>query len=972
MVRKQEISKGDRKCGVFRQPRQDIIHGSVSECAINHDSLCKVSDFEISIHSKYNMPELYSVDGQGRAVYWLYKHSLADSESVRNSKTKSIDVPGESIPASSPRSARISLSSPTKRSHKEARINRRLSKLRDIIFSATSSDIEIKETYNSYIDLTDIETPELFLKNNEDIRGDKYDNLLMNLELRKHKLSKTQPNKNKKMVDVGRCSKRKEARTQYFETIQQLDTYCKSKRRKYKKYASHKDEKKKPLISKSTDTDLLRTVVESTDLDHILNQMRFFMKSGKLDNITEAQKLQLEGYLKLLTKESERTFVKNELYRGTINKKLKDSIKDSIRDIMYGTELKQASSLVVETDSRRIQYDSVSVQSTRSLKKSEGRSTMHVNHYSSICLPVLRNECPTDSYLNLHGDLIRKDSSEKEIKCEDLKYIVELNGKTRIGTTDNLHFKKRQSNRDNNLVVSTYPEKRSNSSRKSKPSESKNETMDKFKSVRKFDESDTFKYLEIRQREKSIKHKLKQSPPKSSENICLLEPDKFSYNEELDTMSSERQLPSINETKRSHDISTYEARPGTTKFKLHKSGGQDIIKETCQEHKRKYISNRDELMGLRKDDFDYYRLKRSNGGKSKKEKPNDSVVPLGVADDSYFCIKEFVNITDESEYDLKQVTKEVDTKIQFDHKIKSSSFRDAKTGERMQESQEDRHQINERRKKEKKRNEDDKITMSDNCISYRAIRPKVRQKYDRELAEDTKMNAKKLPGGTKTVIKETGDKDDRTLLLDIYAKDKNVFTISSYSNAENNSIDADSSLPTPKNETGRNQKETGTLTGFANYEESAKNVRTAAPKRDSGTSSHVLHIKNSLIHLDENCIFNASDTDSLENFLKKEVLGQIVPGKRNTPIDRSVNIPIYKQGYEIARITRQSPSCAYTLKDYVQKMNKSTQMFEHVTRNDLYTLQWIHDNLFEININPHTLIIDEKIKEVSEISDISS
>ncbi|ERL92783.1 hypothetical protein D910_10091 [Dendroctonus ponderosae] len=50
------------------------------------------------------------------------------------------------------------------------------------------------------------------------------------------------------------------------------------------------------------------------------------------------------------------------------------------------------------------------------------------------------------------------------------------------------------------------------------------------------------------------------------------------------------------------------------------------------------------------------------------------------------------------------------------------------------------------------------------------------------------------------------------------------------------------------------------------------------------------------------------------------------------------------------------------------QQEQSTQMYEHITENDLLCLEWINKNLFKVPINPHHLIVDEKLKESSEFT----
>ncbi|VEN57840.1 unnamed protein product [Callosobruchus maculatus] len=47
---------------------------------------------------------------------------------------------------------------------------------------------------------------------------------------------------------------------------------------------------------------------------------------------------------------------------------------------------------------------------------------------------------------------------------------------------------------------------------------------------------------------------------------------------------------------------------------------------------------------------------------------------------------------------------------------------------------------------------------------------------------------------------------------------------------------------------------------------------------------------------------------------------------------------------------------------------QQTQMMEYMTGNDLYCLEWVRDYLFDINFDHRQIIVDDKLKEVSEVA----
>lgn len=52
--------------------------------------------------------------------------------------------------------------------------------------------------------------------------------------------------------------------------------------------------------------------------------------------------------------------------------------------------------------------------------------------------------------------------------------------------------------------------------------------------------------------------------------------------------------------------------------------------------------------------------------------------------------------------------------------------------------------------------------------------------------------------------------------------------------------------------------------------------------------------------------------------------------------------------------------------------DKSTQMYEYLTESELYCVEWINRNLFEVFLNPYHLIPDERIKTASEMTNYTS
>lgn len=969
MIWKKNISRTTTPSGVFRQPREDILQESVSQCSLNQDSLCKVSDFDISVNSKYDLPDLYTANGQGRAVYWLYKHSLADSESVRNNKGKSTQSSSENMLINNDCTTNTHTletighlkanSAPIK-----GKMNKRLCQLRGIILSSTNSDIQIKETYNSYVNLTDIETAEVLLKHNEHLSMDKYDNLMMNLEMRRYILQKKHEEKKAALAKKTGNKNLKYSIEQCLSHI--MSSFRKSKKSKTKRHKNRHDDKKLSLHSKSTETDLfVRSGLGINDLDHILNEIRHFMQSGKLNEITEAQKIQLEEYLRALTNESNRKYIKREICQTGISRRLKESIRQSLREIINTTEMIGTNSLRLEADLAAIRCTSSSTTFLKSLKKCEAQYTIALNNSSLSQTDLLENEeMPLDTLRSSNSDMAI-DLSEKEMNSADLtetrNYVDEID----LDSNDKLLMKRYQLDREYDLMNFPTSDTATSNDCTMMPTAGKSsKKMDKFKSVRSFNESDTLKYLEMKQREISFKYK--EKPEKPDQNICITAPDNISTNSsvgiggECNTKQEIRKISS--------GVSTNKAK--VAKVKLNEFANQKPMASKSSEDKF-----------------------------AERDMEDNRKMLLKSLNDIYACFKESVQVSSDSTSDVNKLTT---FKLKNDHNISSNSFPKARRSEfegHLKTSNNDRslleenfpvkeHKTSERRRRDRKKKDEDenKLALSDNCLNNKSMKIKLALKCgkDGEVIVKDQKEEEKDTGDTTSKIEDR--KLDKKLKTNKKSNQKSSPVNPRKSTYEE--IKTSRSLHMRKEPLRQHNEELVDKLVFSQHAQypthianctksidSIKQVETSLPKQNSCTSNHVMRINNSLIHIDEKSIFKSTESESMQNFLKNEMLCKLhktlVLGNCESST-KSVNIPIYKQGYEIARITRQSPSCAYTIKNYVQKINKSTQMFEHVTRNDLYTLQWIHDNLFQINLNPHTLIIDEKIKELSEISDVTS
>lgn len=68
----------------------------------------------------------------------------------------------------------------------------------------------------------------------------------------------------------------------------------------------------------------------------------------------------------------------------------------------------------------------------------------------------------------------------------------------------------------------------------------------------------------------------------------------------------------------------------------------------------------------------------------------------------------------------------------------------------------------------------------------------------------------------------------------------------------------------------------------------------------------------------------------------------------------------------------ENPSkCTGTPCDYYCTEHQ-TQMYEHLTTSDLVCLDWVNKHLFGVTVNPHKIIVGDKIREVSEMASKST
>lgn len=69
------------KRGVFREPRKDYISDcTASQFRGDHESLCKVSDYELSPYSKSNMPEKITIPTKQQTLSWMLNNCILSEQ----------------------------------------------------------------------------------------------------------------------------------------------------------------------------------------------------------------------------------------------------------------------------------------------------------------------------------------------------------------------------------------------------------------------------------------------------------------------------------------------------------------------------------------------------------------------------------------------------------------------------------------------------------------------------------------------------------------------------------------------------------------------------------------------------------------------------------------------------------------------------------------------------------------------------
>ncbi|XP_071052502.1 uncharacterized protein DDB_G0283697-like [Onthophagus taurus] len=1013
----------------FCEPCDENFQSSVSQYAMHQESLCKVSDYEISPNSKCNLPEVCCCDSRGRAIYWLYRHNLADGECVRqvmSSNTHNSCDAGTNFPLDE--ECRFNKQ---KKFTNHQNFRKQFIKLTDMFVNEQNSDIRITETHNSYINLGDIETLHILLSE-QNVCRDKYHNLMMNLEMKQELLE--------------------DMRKDQIKTSNSKDF-------------TNKLDKLFSIHSLYESNILSAGGIEMNDLDHILNQLNFFIKSNKLNNISKSQKEQLAKYLKVISEE----YVENhQRDKFKTNQKLNndhkfESSKPSVLELKRmpfvdsasevdvdsfntnNSKKNQASNTVLERKMSHHRYKKARVGSVGSLVDKRRKSFEKLGA-AKKCFSTEMKKSPEKEINKKERD---KSRSTRRSKSEKKRTDEEKDkGQTRKSNLERIQH-----------LLEEHELERLKSQEREKEIEILKELLKEKE--RRIAEEDVKEKQIIKE---LLRERQKRKAEEHEERIILKEILKEREKYKLEEIEIERQRLK-NLIKEKDEIILEEKLKEKSRRRRREEKKKDVDKDEKKIEKE---------------------LKRSNEKEIKKTKSVEKIKKKGSKNNLKDDDKENSNDKDNNKKEeIHEINKNNKNKIKVESRKRKSHHKDNDKDDYKDDNKDDYKDNNNDDNKDDykvgnkdgnkneykdnhKNQEKDKhkvpkyatcLTIPTDCSKtkifkdFESLEQIPEEETLRDAYEDNKSKRKVLKINRSLTafhslieivendskkknnakFKETSTMVDYNLgksEIGITAKPPqlNQFTFPIEHSDLFTNINEDSrrlmekgvQIPSDKEKSIFSQFVDNTFSdqNFVNhqclskcslfYESPSKNklnlpnlyntpITPDTVNDELGTddirslpttscySNHAVSIQDSLLRLDDldESLLDESPKISQDNLLeldeKVDELDQDVNKNDEKDISDILNycnngIPIYKDGYEIARITNQTSSCFSTFKRYARannKATKATQMFEHVTPNDLYTLKWVHDNLFEVDINPHTLILDEKIKELSEMSDVS-
>ncbi|XP_030745061.1 uncharacterized protein LOC115874110 [Sitophilus oryzae] len=134
-----------------------------------------------------------------------------------------------------------------------------------------------------------------------------------------------------------------------------------------------------------------------------------------------------------------------------------------------------------------------------------------------------------------------------------------------------------------------------------------------------------------------------------------------------------------------------------------------------------------------------------------------------------------------------------------------------------------------------------------------------------------------------------------------------------------------------------------------------RNAEYEKPSKTDNEES-IKGIKSS--HISHSCNTQTNDHHHYQYYYKNPSVNKIVQTNRKTKCQESQSPhAFYENKYTNTTITALYPS-----------RERHTQMYEHITQNDLVCLEWIDKNLFRISMDPNTMIVDERLKDNSEVA----
>lgn len=115
---------------------------------------------------------------------------------------------------------------------------------------------------------------------------------------------------------------------------------------------------------------------------------------------------------------------------------------------------------------------------------------------------------------------------------------------------------------------------------------------------------------------------------------------------------------------------------------------------------------------------------------------------------------------------------------------------------------------------------------------------------------------------------------------------------------------------------------------------------------------------------------NKSSCSTQTNFTEFVKMSSAQTTPKPSIAGKKLQTRLYKQSdNETNPVAVRSPSKSTNtyLGYYTPYVDRHTQLFDYMSEGDLFCLDWINKHLFPIELNPYSVIVDQKIRELSEM-----